>query len=689
MKKYRGKLTVGLLLIAVIVAICLSVNHIEAKSKVKVTIKNGVCTVSGKGAMKKSQRPSKKKRKKIKKVVIKNGVTSIPALAFANCAKLKAVSISRSVTSIGAHAFEKTAITSLKIPSTVKTIGNRLVSGCKSLKSLEIPGDFKMTYSDLWTDEESTIINSTNYPIDKVTFNTPLNIKWIGFFEANNYAVCDDDPNFSVVDGMLYSKDQKTLVRVPLARKTVDVPEGTEKILYSAFEYAHDFDEDPWGGLTSLKSVTFPASLKRLSNDEYEVFDGEFIFEDIKSFVVKSKDILREDVDEFYKAHPFAIVCKAFANAGYYDVDPDFLITKDGLPNKEGDYLHLYMGNDADIVIPEGVKTIGASCFEENETIKSVTMSHVKTIENGAFRYCKNLSSVTLNDGLEEIGVQAFSSTSLTSLTIPDTVTTLGSSIIEYTKITSIVVPESVVNWSEYGVFNNATKLEEVTLPDEATVIKQSTFEGCTALKTIKGASKLETIEKCAFESTKIDIQSLLDHLTLTTIGTRAFYMVPFETIVIPDHVQSIGAYAFYDIADTTKSAVVFEGEPTLGEHVFDGRKLLTLTVKNIESAYIELFEQKDDSTYKVTGNKVKLLLLWQKVTNATGYKIDVYLEKSCKTKLASVNVTGTKKTITATLTAKQKKSRHYIYAKITPYQTVDGNTVNGQTSSALDLNIK
>ncbi|MBO6047948.1 MAG: leucine-rich repeat protein [Erysipelotrichaceae bacterium] len=689
MKKYRNKIIVGLLLFALIIGICLPGNQIEAKSKVKVTIKNGVCTVSGKGAMKKSQRPSKKKRKTIKKVVIKNGVTSIPALAFASCTKLKTVSISKSVTSLGAHAFENTALTSLTIPSTVKTIGNFLVGNCKSLKSLEIPGDFKMTYSSMWSDEEATIINSTRYPLDTVTFSTPLNIEWIGFFEAHNYVVPENDPNFTTIDGLLYSKDGKTLIRVPLARTEVDVPEGTEKILYSAFEYAHDYDEDPWGGLTSLTSVTFPESLKHLTNDEYQVYDGEFAFDGLETFIVKSKDIPQEEVDAFWKSHPYICVCKAFAAAGYYDVDPDFLITKDDLPNKNGDYLYSYMGNDTDIIIPDKVETIGDRCFAENETIESVTMSHVKTIGNGAFHYCYNLTSVTLNDGLESIGVQAFASTGLTSLTLPDTLTTLGNSFIEYTKIKSIVVPESVVNWDEYGVFSNADKLEEVTLPDNTTTIKESAFEGCESLKTIKGANNLEVIEKSAFEYTEVDIQSLLDRPSLKTIGTRAFYMVPFTDITIPEHIEAIDSYAFYAIDTKTPSTVVFEGEPKLGTHVFHDRKLLTLTFTKIESAYAELFEQKDYSTYKVKDGKVKLPLHWQKITNATGYKVDVYLEKSCKTKLTSVNVTETKKTVTAKISKKQKKGRSYIYAKVTPYQSVDGNKVYGKASSALELHIK
>ena len=70
------------------------------QAKVKTTIKNGVCTVSGKGAM----TDDTSYNKKIKKVIIKDGVTSLPEEAFAGCLKLKEISIADSVKSIGACA---------------------------------------------------------------------------------------------------------------------------------------------------------------------------------------------------------------------------------------------------------------------------------------------------------------------------------------------------------------------------------------------------------------------------------------------------------------------------------------------------------------------------------------------------------------------------------------------------------
>lgn len=56
---------------------------VEAKTKVTYTLKKGTLTIKGKGAM-----PTKMKfrrNKKIKKVIIKKGVTSVSYEAFALC----------------------------------------------------------------------------------------------------------------------------------------------------------------------------------------------------------------------------------------------------------------------------------------------------------------------------------------------------------------------------------------------------------------------------------------------------------------------------------------------------------------------------------------------------------------------------------------------------------------------------
>ncbi len=76
----------------------------------------------------------------------------------------------------------------------------------------------------------------------------------------------------------------------------------------------------------------------------------------------------------------------------------DFQIDEEGCLTK-------YSGPGGDVVIPDGVTSIGGSAFSE----------------------CSSLTSITLPDGVTSIGNSAFyGCSSLTSITIPDSVTSIG-----------------------------------------------------------------------------------------------------------------------------------------------------------------------------------------------------------------------------------------------------------------------
>ena len=79
-------------------------------------------------------------RKKIKKIVIEDGVTSIGDNAFANCSSLTSVTIPNTVESIGVNAFEKcSGLTSITIPDSVESIEMGAFANCSSLTSIIIP----------------------------------------------------------------------------------------------------------------------------------------------------------------------------------------------------------------------------------------------------------------------------------------------------------------------------------------------------------------------------------------------------------------------------------------------------------------------------------------------------------------------------------------------------------------------
>ena len=141
--------------------------------------RTGTLTISGKGAM-----PSEMNfgdDTKIKKVVIKKGVTSVCDYAFTGCSNLKSLSLPEGLVSIGVKSFASTKIKKLVIPASVRRIGQCAFWGGERLKWITMPGDFEFFYEEKEPDEwEFRIVSDYNFSgfaPKKITFMTPRKTK--------------------------------------------------------------------------------------------------------------------------------------------------------------------------------------------------------------------------------------------------------------------------------------------------------------------------------------------------------------------------------------------------------------------------------------------------------------------------------------------------------------------------------
>ena len=75
--------------------------------------------------------------KKLTSVIIPDSVTSIGNKAFSGCTSLISVTISDSVTTIGSYAFSScSSLKSITIPNSVKSISDNIFTGCSNLTSI-------------------------------------------------------------------------------------------------------------------------------------------------------------------------------------------------------------------------------------------------------------------------------------------------------------------------------------------------------------------------------------------------------------------------------------------------------------------------------------------------------------------------------------------------------------------------
>jgi hypothetical protein len=89
-----------------------------------------------------------------------------------------------------------------------------------------------------------------------------------------------------------------------------------------------------------------------------------------------------------------------------------------------------YTGNEAEVIIPDGVTKIEKRAFAENAKLVTVKMpDSVTEIEHSAFEKCTKLKNVEFSKNLESISFDAFCGCkALKEITLPDTIRYLGGS---------------------------------------------------------------------------------------------------------------------------------------------------------------------------------------------------------------------------------------------------------------------
>ncbi|MBR2790146.1 MAG: leucine-rich repeat protein [Eggerthellaceae bacterium] len=160
----------------------------------------------------------------------------------------------------------------------------------------------------------------------------------------------------------------------------------------------------------------------------------------------------------------------------------------DGAANPLGCGARLFIGGkplEEDLVIPAGVKSIGANAFTVWDSLRSVVIPDgVTRIGKGAFNECDSLQSVAIPDTVTRIGEGAFAyCCSLRSVAIPSGVTRICDSLFEGCEsLEAVTIPEGVKTIG-YRAFAECASLKCVTIPGSVTAIGEDAFNEAKGIK--------------------------------------------------------------------------------------------------------------------------------------------------------------------------------------------------------------
>ena len=266
------------------------------------------------------------------------------------------------------------------------------------------------------------------------------------------------------------------------------------------------------------------------------------------------------------------------------------------------------------IIIPEGVKTIGDYAFAGNYTLKKVVFPNtLTTIGDWAFDSCgieelfipKNvmvlgeyafsmgeLKKVTFEEGskVKELPRDVFSMSFLSEINIPDGVEKIGRAAFMCCNFTEITIPDSVrtighiafggnENLTSLHIPKGVTELESGALYDEehATIAAFTVAEDNPAYKAVDGNiySKDGTV-LVQYAGGKADTEFTVPN-GVTKIGDYAFASAKnLVKVTLPEGVKEIGDWAFTTQTGQMNLAEINfpEGLTTIGARAFALTKL-------------------------------------------------------------------------------------------------------------------
>ncbi len=240
----------------------------------------------------------------LQKINLHDQVTKIGFMSFAGCESLSEVSLPASVTTIDSAAFSLChSLKEFYVSANVTSLPSGFLADCEGLEKVIVDAGNPNYFSD----EHGLLFNKAKTELILCpmsyggTCYIPATVNTINFYYAmsstrlERIEVSDQNQTYCAVDGVLYSKDQKTLLHYPYNRpdKVFTVPETTTKFGDYAFEGTQNLETLILNSVfeDSYFPISYCDSLKTL------IFGEKVQLEDVYLYIPRVDQVIIRNVN--------------------------------------------------------------------------------------------------------------------------------------------------------------------------------------------------------------------------------------------------------------------------------------------------------------------------------------------------------------------------------------------------------
>lgn len=493
----------------------------------------------------------------LKDVILPKNAKNIGKQAFRYCNSLEKVELPSNLIAIESQAFyETSALKELSLPATVKSIKNEAFSSSGitsiNLENVESIGNEAFAHAknlvcDINLSKLDTIQDGTFYDtnISSVVFSP--NLKSIG-----------DDAFRRGNDASIYPKF-----------KSLELPESVEVIGEYAFYYCHN-----------LTDVKIPNSIQQIGAYAFygtpwiESIGSENGITYIANIAYKYDSSYKHEGDTFSFREGTIAISDGFGHSFPNELKENIKILQ--LPEsllEIGDKTFSGFKVLGEVKLPSSLKRIGSEAFKDCPKFWCTLPESLISIGNNAFFSCSTLSQVILPKNLRWIGYEAFTNSAVSTLYInsdnlelknfngsyASTSSLFGyifDGYVTHQSLKKVIIHPGVKKLGD-NLFRYISSLRTVEFEEAENsmlaYIGENCFSGTSTLTdslVFKNfPTKLTHIGKWAFSGCKFNSEPKLEFVKY--LGSYAFTSCRgFESIVIPESVDTIGGSVFYNCPD-------------------------------------------------------------------------------------------------------------------------------------------